>query len=106
LPPRTECAAASIFQQLAKEKHLAGLDAAAFSDSAAHYLGELSALHPFREGNGKAQREFISHLAHANGYYVAWENVSQPDMPAAAIESFNGETHKLAAIIRENLIER
>jgi hypothetical protein len=47
-----------------------------------------------------------SHLAHANGYYIAWENVSQPDMPAAAIESFNGETHKLAAIIRENLIER
>jgi fido (protein-threonine AMPylation protein) len=101
-----ESAAASIFQELAKENHLAGLAAAAFSDRAAHYLGELNALHPFREGNGRAQREFISHLAHANGYYVAWENVSQRDMLAAAIESFNGDTRKLAAIIRENLIQR
>ena len=30
--------------------------------------------------------EFISHLAHANGYYIASENVSQADMLAAAIE--------------------
>ena len=59
-------AAAPIFLQLAKENHLAGLDTAAFSNCAAYYLGELNALHPFREGNGRALREFISHLAHAN----------------------------------------
>jgi fido (protein-threonine AMPylation protein) len=64
-----ESAAASIFQQLAKENQLTGLDEAAFSARAAYYLGELNALHAFREGNGRAQREFISHLAHANGYY-------------------------------------
>jgi cell filamentation protein len=96
-------AAAPIFQQLAKENRLAGLDAAAFSDRAAHYLGELNALHPFREGNGRAQREFISHLAQANGYYVAWENVGQADLLDAAIQSFNGETSKLSALIRKNL---
>jgi fido (protein-threonine AMPylation protein) len=67
-------AAASIFAGLAVEKYLAGLAPDAFSDRAAHYLGELNALHPFREGNGRAQREFISHLAQANGYYIAWEN--------------------------------
>ena len=99
-------AAAPIFQQLAKENHLAGLDAATFSDCAAHYLGELNALHPFREGNGRAQREFISHLAHANGFYIAWESVSQGDMLDAAIQSFSGDTRKLAAIIRENLSRR
>ena len=38
-----------------------------------------------------------SHLAHANGYYMARENVSQSNMLAAAIESFNGDTSKLAA---------
>jgi fido (protein-threonine AMPylation protein) len=63
----------------------------------------LNALHPFREGNGRAQREFISHLANANGYYIAWENVSQADMLAAAIESFNGDTSKLTTFIRQNL---
>ena len=72
-------------------------------DRAAHYLGELNALHPFREGNGRAQREFVSHLAQASGYYIAWENVTQQDMLEASIQSFKGDTSKLAAIIRENL---
>jgi cell filamentation protein len=96
-------AAATILTQLAEEKHLTGLDPAAFSDRAAHYLAELNALHPFREGNGRAQREFASHLGHAAGYYIAWENIKQPDMLQASIESFKGETSKLAGLIRENL---
>lgn len=96
-------AAEGIFSQLAREDHLAGLDRARFSERAAHYLGELNALHPFREGNGRAQREFVSHLAHAAGYYIAWENVQQAAMLEASIESFKGKTSKLAAIIRENL---
>jgi cell filamentation protein len=98
-----ENAAAPIFQQLAKEKHLAGLGAEAFSDRAAYYLGELNALHPFREGNGRAQREFISHLANAAGYYVAWENMARSDLLAATIASFHGDTSELAAFIRRNL---
>jgi cell filamentation protein len=57
-----QSAAATIFKQLAEEKHLAGLGPDDFSRRAAHYLGELNALHPFREGNGRAQREFASHL--------------------------------------------
>ena len=100
---RIESAAGPIFQQLAKEKHLAGLDPEAFSDRAAYYLGELNALHPFREGNGRALREFISHLAHENGYYVAWENMPRVDLLAATIASFHGDTSGLAGFIRRNL---
>ena len=96
-------AAAPMFNQLAEENHLAALDPVAFSNRVAHYLGELNALHPFREGNGRAQREFASHLAHATGYYIAWENAKQPEMLQASIESFTGDTSKLAAIIRDNL---
>jgi cell filamentation protein len=63
----------------------------------------LNAPHSFREGNGRAQREFVSHLAHAAGYYIAWENVSRADLLQASIESFKGNTSKLAALIRDNL---
>ncbi len=47
-------AASPIFEKLAKEQSLKGLDTAAFSERAAYYLGEINALHPFREGNGRA----------------------------------------------------
>ena len=96
-------AAAPIFKQPAEERNLAGLDPERFSERAAHYPGELNALHPFREGNGRAQREFIGHVAQANGYSIAWENVSQARMLEAAIESFRGNSSKLVEIIRENL---
>jgi cell filamentation protein len=98
-----EGGAAAIFTQLAKEGRLAGLDPTAFSDRAAYYLGELNALHAFREGNGRTQREFISQLAQANGYYIAWENVDRADLLTAAIQSFHGDNVKLAAVIGANL---
>jgi cell filamentation protein len=33
-----------------------------FSKRAGHFLGEINAVHPFREGNGRSQREFIRTL--------------------------------------------
>ncbi|MGA2116513.1 MAG: Fic family protein [Bryobacteraceae bacterium] len=96
-------AATELLKKLAAERHLAGLAPAPFSERAAHYLSELNALHPFREGNGRAQRELMSHLAHANGYYIAWENVKPADLLQASIDSFKGDITKLAALIRDNL---
>ncbi len=98
-----ESAAAGIFEQLAKENYLTGLGPEAFSARAAYYLGELNALHPFREGNGRAQREFISHLAHAQGYYIAWEKTGAAELLAATIKSFHGNSAELARLIRRSL---
>lgn len=103
---RIEVAAADISAKLAEEKYLSGLSKSDFADRAAFYLGELNALHPFREGNGRAQREFISHLAYRNGYYIEWKNMNQADMIAASIESFKkGDCSKFAAYIRANIRE-
>jgi len=98
-----ESAATEVFRKLAAEKHLAGLAPAALSERVAHYLGELNALHPFREGNGRAQREFAGHLARANGYYIAWDNVKPADMLLASVDSFKGDIAKLTALIRGSL---
>jgi cell filamentation protein len=99
-----ETAAKAIFDKLAKEKHLAGLSKADFCNRAAFYLGEINALHPFREGNGRAQREFISHLAYKNGYYIEWKNIEQDDMIEASAASFKrGDYSKLAASLRANI---
>jgi cell filamentation protein len=101
-----EAAGKALFDKLAKEKHLAGLSKADFCERAAFYLGEINALHPFREGNGRAQREFISHLAYKNGYYIEWKNLDEATMVQASIASFkHGDHSKLAAYIRANISE-
>jgi len=98
-----EMAARKVFHKLEEENHLAGLPEGVFSQRAAYYLGEINALHPFREGNGRVQREFISHLAYKNDFYVEWQHMTQYEMIQASIESFNGDCSKFAAYIRSNI---
>jgi len=98
-----KAAAKVVFDELKKEKYLAGLTKARFSARAAYYLGEINALHPFREGNGRVQREFISHLAYKNGYQIDWQHIDQETMVAASIASFKGDHSKFLSYIKANI---
>ena len=89
-----------LFSQLASEGHLKGLGVRSFVDRAAFYLGELNTLHPFREGNGRTQREFIRELALEAGYKLNWSLVTQKQMYEASSLSHNlGRTSALAEVI-------
>lgn len=98
-----EAAGNALFAKLREEKLLAGLDEDSFSARAAFYLGEINALHPFREGNGRTQREFISQLAVNNGYFIDWTGITQQEMIDASAASFNGNTTPLTALIRSRI---
>lgn len=96
-----------IFENLKKERYFRGLNADAFSERAAYYWGEINALHPFREGNGRAQRDFINHLAWANGYTIDWRAINPHELMQASIESFHcGDATPLADLIKVNLQDR
>lgn len=79
--------AQTLFSHLASEKHLRNLTEEHFVVRAAYYLGELNALHPFREGNGRVQRVFLSAIAYAANFDLAWERVSPEKMIAASVAS-------------------
>ena len=95
--------AADVFRALSREDNLVGLGPDKFSQRAAYYLGELNAIHPFREGNGRAIREFINHIAYANGHSIRWRSVRAEEMLAASGASFRGDSSELADLIRRNL---
>ena len=80
-----------------------GLDADEFSKRAGHYLGEINVLHPFREGNGRTQREFIGQLAQQAGHRIDWSGVSQASMTQASIEAYNGDSSGMAGLIRAGM---
>ena len=100
-----EPAAADVFGRLAREQHLRGLDRAAFAERAAEYLGDVNALHPFREGNGRAQRAFFGLLAREAGYRLAWEGMTREAMTGASIDAMRGENRPMAALLRAHLSE-
>ena len=93
-----------LFHQLAGEQYLRGIDSKEFCRRAAHYLGEINALHPFREGNGRAQREFIRELAVEAGYEIAWDLITQDEMFTASVASFHGGISEAFSTILNKII--
>ena len=85
LPQHIESAAADIFGRLARERRLTDLAREDFIDRLAGYLGDVNALHPFREGNGRAQRVLFSELASDAGYAMHWQRVDLARNLAASI---------------------
>ena len=101
---RIEPYAQTVFAQLAAERHsIANVDLAG---RLAHYLGEINAMHPFREGNGRTQRIFIDQLAKENGYTILWSRCSQQEMIAASVAAHHRDSDMLADLIRRNLVPR
>ena len=81
--------ASDIFRKYAEENYLLGCTKKEICERLAFYLGEINALHPFREGNGRSQREFIRCAAAAAGYELNWSCVEPEAMMEASIESFS-----------------
>lgn len=97
-----EPALQQILAKLATEKHLVDLDAEIFANRAAYFLGELNAAHPFREGNGRTQREFIRELGVKAGHYIDWRATTVEEMTEASRSShLTGELSLFTSVIRE-----
>ena len=93
-----------IFAKLASEDHLKALHADRFSERAAFYLGEINAVHAFRDGNGRAQREFLRTLALHAGHRLVWTGLTQSENDDASRLSFaKGDHSAFAAILRARL---
>jgi cell filamentation protein len=89
-----------LFADLARQKQFHGLDCAAFAAQASHFLSELNAIHPFREGNGRTQLSFLTVLAERPGHPLAFERLNPKSVLDAMIGSFDGDERPLAAVIR------
>lgn len=73
---------------------------ARFMERAGYYLAELNAIHPFREGNGRTQREFLRRIALQAGHSLDWRKVSRQQMIDASRESFSsGQPASLVKVI-------
>lgn len=66
-----------------------------------HYLAEVNALHPFREGNGRAQRAFFAQLAAEAGYRLDWQLVDPQRNIDASAAAMQGNEKPLRELLSE-----
>jgi cell filamentation protein len=89
--------------ELKNEWHLAGSDLEHFASRGAYCLGEINAIHPFRDGNGRTQRELIRELGLNNGLMIDWRQVSREEMIEASRRSLRVDNAGLEQILRKAL---
>src|ERR1700722_14544949 len=91
LPQYVESAAAEVFRALHDESLLRGLPRDVFAERLTYYLGEVNAVHPFREGNGRAQRAFFEQLASDAGFILDWQHLGADRNIAASAAIMHGD---------------
>ena len=78
-----------LFNQLAQENYLVGLPYHSLIAKLAEYYSDLNVIHPFREGNGRAQRLLFEHIVINCGFKISFASVSPDEWIQANIDGYN-----------------
>jgi len=93
--------AEDIFGKLARNDFLRGRDQETFLEGFTDLFGEVNALHPFREGNGRTQRGFLGQLARDAGHRVDWSELDPVRNRAVSAQSLVGNNEPLRDMLAE-----
>ena len=101
---RFDTAFAYIDNLLAEFRSIGKADKRQIAEKLAAILDAVNYLHPFREGNGRAQREFIRVLALEKGFELNLNPADNSDIYERYMTgTIEGDTNKLAELILEIL---
>lgn len=84
-----------LFTKLAQDNYLKNLNFEKLINKSAFYFAEINAIHPFRDGNGRTQREFLRQLLLNVGFSVNYTKFTPQMMIDVSIASFNGDNSYL-----------
>ena len=76
-------------KKIEAQNFLRGMDKEKFTGELARHYGEINAIHPFREGNGRSTRVYLTQLAKEAGYELDYSKVDKGRWNEAAKQSFD-----------------
>ncbi|ANJ68454.1 hypothetical protein A9404_11505 [Halothiobacillus diazotrophicus] len=94
-----------IFQRMSNEAGLPGRPLPDFVRCIADYYCEINVIHPFREGNGRAQRLLFDELIVHAGFDVDWALIEAEEWIAANIAGHAGDLEPLIELFRRVVSE-
>ena len=96
-----------LFSRLSRDNYLRNIeDDADFANDLAFYMGEAEALHPFRDGNGRAVRFFFNRLVSRTGRKLHWAGCDADRMLEASIAAIDGDYQALVNVLEDMLVKR
>ena len=89
-----------IFRAIADDDYLVGRSREQFVVRLAEHWGEVNALHPFREGNTRAQRVFFEQLSQVAGWPIDWAKLDYRAFIEARYENLRtARTDRFAEVL-------
>ena len=85
--------------RLVHSRFLKGLAAAAFAEQAAVIVGDINYIHPFREGNGRTQLQYLKQLAEQAGHPLDLGRIEGPAWIGGSIASHAADYAPMAAAL-------
>ncbi|QKJ05403.1 putative adenosine monophosphate-protein transferase Fic [Yersinia mollaretii ATCC 43969] len=95
---RIETEANRLFSQLAQQEYLVGLPYDLLIAKLAEYYSELNVIHPFREGNGRAQRLLFEHIVINCGFKISFATINPDEWVQANIDGYNCRYHRMTEL--------
>ena len=95
-----------LFQELKNENYLRDLGIETLVERMAYYFGDFNTIHPFREGNGRVQRQLFRELASRNGYILDFSDTTRTEMIRASDAAFHRDYEPLRKIIFKSLSKK
>jgi cell filamentation protein len=90
-----------LFAELEQEHWLSGLGLDSFIERAAYYVCEVNAVHPFREGNGRAIRFYVDVLsARTRGEIFDWTRSSADEYLQACVAGFRQDYRLMIRVLK------
>lgn len=83
--------APTVFARLREVDYLHSADAAGVATKAATLLADVNLMHPFRDGNGRTQRAFLTALVGDAGWALRWPDVTPEENLAASVAAVTDE---------------
>ena len=97
--------ASDIFDKLRNSKFLRSIDDVdEFINELAYFMGEMEALHPFLDGNGRTTRYFFTDLARKAGYDIVWSATDPDRYLEGNIAALDGDYQPLIDVLEEAVI--
>lgn len=94
-----ETGMADVHRRLVAADFLSGLGLARFAERAGEIIGDINYVHPFREGNGRAQLQYLRLLAHRAGHPIDLIRLDADAWMSASRAAHRGDYALLAAQI-------
>lgn len=87
-----------LFTHLKNQHDFVGLIRQDLVIALAEFYSDLNVVHPFRDGNGRAQRMLFEHLIINCGYAIDWSTIQRDEWIQANIEGFYGHLDRMIEI--------